>query len=182
MKDLIILNEHFPCQRYYSGEGGKKIGITANELIEHGIDDQIYVHRDLIPMLNNAREHLKKVDRGGFGICVTEGWWSIDFYNLIKRKREAKHLPVSELFNLQEYPRTTGKCISATLTLNNRPIRLDDPLLGEDALKLASYRQNENDRRMSEFYRKIRILHLAMSRAGFRLGSRGLIYVFCARN
>lgn len=171
-KYFVTLQENgFRCVNYYTGEGGRRIGITTEHLRELGfVDDSMFVHPAMIPDLQKVEAHLHTL---GYGLIFKDAFRSVAMYKLIVKLREERHLPVASLFNTETMPHSTGLAIDAVLfdLKTGQEIKLRNHQDGIVACKVNFYRNStcEEDRKLNELQW---ILIHAFKQFGFALGTR----------
>lgn len=161
----------FKCSNYYTGEGGRRIGITTAHLQALGfVDDSMYVHPALIEDLKNVEADLLEQ---GYGIVIKDAFRPVALIKLIVSLRKAQQLPVASLFNTETMPHSTGLAIDAVLTdqKTGTEMRMRNGAHGVEACKVNFYRHSIKPDEM-EMHRLQRILVDTCCGRGFTLGAK----------
>lgn len=170
-KHFVSLQERgFRCQNYYTGKGGKDIGLTRKVLRSVGlVDDTLWVHPKVIPKLKLVSQ---KLEKQGFGLVIKDAWRPEKLYEWIAQAREKRGLAVNGLFNLTNMPHATGMAVDAVLCdQRGRIIMMRDAQDGPRACYYGFYHQKEGE--AAKNFRKLQtVLVSSFEQAGFRLGNQ----------
>ena len=171
-KHFLSLQElGIPCQNYYTGPGGEKIGLTPEILRQLGLhDDTLWVHPSVLSKLEMAS---MRISDQGFNILVKDAWRPVALYQKIISLRRERGLQVEGLINGVSMPHATGLAVDVVLAdpKTKQPVMMRNHKRdGHDSIYLNHYlRKPGNDCR--EFQRLQDILVYAFLGVGFRLGS-----------
>lgn len=163
---------------YYTNR--EQWNISLEELAMVGIiDDQTYVHQDLITPLLWV---INRLHPRGYGICIKDAFRSPETYTLVRAKVAVQRGEdeTAHLFNMKDMPHATGRAIDIGLIdlASNQELGLRDRQAdGPDADFLNFYR-GRNDSQACIFQERQDILHAAMLEAGFVFGSKREVWHF----
>jgi D-alanyl-D-alanine dipeptidase len=160
------------CENYYTGDGGKKIGLTPEILREVGlVDDTLWIHPSVMSKLEMAS---MKILAKGFHILVKDAWRPVKLYRHIVSQRKMKGLHVEGLINEETMPHATGMAIDVVLVnpTTNSPVMMRNHARdGQESIFVNYYTRRHGDD-CREFQRLQDILIFSFIEVGFRLGSK----------
>jgi len=168
---VSLQENYFACKDYYRGEGGKKIGLTGDDLRSTGmISGDMFVHPDVIEPLTKARNVLLQQ---GMYMVVSDAFRPQALYELVLTKRQALGMSV-KLFNPEQAPHATGFAVDINLVDNrNIPVITRNQKRDGEACCKYGYYSGYNQCTMESVYHRIQILLVDIFKSqGFRLGSK----------
>jgi len=180
MKRAEIVPAHFVslqlagfwCENYYTGTGGKKIGLTPEILSAVGLlDDTLWIHQDLPARLAHVADLIRDE---GYGIIIKDAWRPVKLYDHIIKRRNDLGLPVSGLISAKSMPHATGMVVDAVLSEPDTPRAITMRNQARDGLESCYYNFycGKYDEESQVFQAAQDLLIKAFVSAGFRLGRK----------
>ncbi len=121
-------------------------GLTKEDIISAGVvDDQVYVHKDLIPQLLAVD---KQLQLRGWRLYVKEGYRSKKLYEIVYERRVAKYgkAETDNLFNMDAMPHASGTSVDVAIwdEKTNQEVFLRRSEDGAPALYIDYYKVKED--------------------------------------
>jgi hypothetical protein len=182
-KNFVALQDYgFTCRNYYTGQGGKEIGLTNDILNSLGIEnDSILVSPKIIPKLAAAEKALYEE---GFGLVIKYGLITIETTKKIVELLEKNNPSKVNLPNQDNFPHATGMAINVTLADLTKDIHDKTLVVVGEELALNNGARDGVNSYLRNFYKSLsdieslryqtlqNILKSFFIGAGFRTGSR----------
>lgn len=170
---FVSLQKHgYRCENYYTGNGGKKIGLTEEILRSVGLaDDTLWVHHLVLTKLELAS---RIVMGHGYNILIKDAWRPVLLYDHIIRLNEKSGLPTAGLLNGETKPHSTGMAIDVVLLdiETNHPVMMrNGPRDGVFCCFVDFYR-DKTEKECVVFQSLQDILVNSFLCAGFQLGTK----------